>query len=300
MNVESLKVDELKAELKKRGCTAAELRGVKKDLVARLIALLAKENSSIDHEDNENANKSTTKSTEAEANSVASATETEEKNENVILESDIINKKSEVSASIVNEEIKSVSDSSSTIIAAEDVIIEKEIVSTPSAEGINTSDMKSLDAIAQEPQQINLSVASESHDKIEPKIASTGPKAKSDKILELKLKAQKVAEEARKANSSANESSEGVLGGSGDSEVDPNSLSLALPTCNVRIDNFVRPLAQKILLQWLQEKLTKNQINVVLSPDDLWVNSIKTHCYLTLPTPEDALACIKVFTYILI
>ena len=79
-------------------------------------------------------------------------------------------------------------------------------------------------------------------------------------------------------------------------------------SCYVRIDNFVRPLTQKGLVQWLEEKSGNSGVSITIeqpSPlhrlfislgekvEDIWVNSIKTHCYVTFSTPAVALACIK-------
>lgn len=55
------------------------------------------------------------------------------------------------------------------------------------------------------------------------------------------------------------------------------------PTSFVRIDNFQRPLQVRSLKQFLEEKIGRP-----LSDADLWLNSIKTHCYVTLSSEDEA------------
>lgn len=52
----------------------------------------------------------------------------------------------------------------------------------------------------------------------------------------------------------------------------------------IRIDNFQRPLHLKNLIQWLQTTLELPD----LEEESVWLNSIKTHCYLQLPSEEVA------------
>jgi hypothetical protein len=59
-------------------------------------------------------------------------------------------------------------------------------------------------------------------------------------------------------------------------------------TTHVRIDNFQRPLMNKNLMKWLSEK-TGSTVN----EETLWINSIKTHCYVDFPTVEEAETCIN-------
>jgi hypothetical protein len=59
-------------------------------------------------------------------------------------------------------------------------------------------------------------------------------------------------------------------------------------TTHVRIDNFQRPLMNKNLMKWLSEK-TGSTVN----EQNLWINSIKTHCYVDFPTMEEAENCIN-------
>ena len=60
---------------------------------------------------------------------------------------------------------------------------------------------------------------------------------------------------------------------------------------HVRIDNFQRPLIAKGLVQWLRETL-----NLSLNDSDVWINQIKTHCYVDFASIEDAEYCIKTVT----
>ena len=236
MNIESLKVDELKNELKKRGCTPAEMRGIKKDLVAKLSALIAQESNG-DNNQTEN------------------------------------NSPPESIAEIPSEETATNDPNSSIEVVASKPVDEK---SSP------IKDIKSKEEVIDTEPELN----SESTPKLVDKISSD-KKNKAEKILELKEKAKIVAKEAEAIK---------LL----DSNISPvesqtaSTTTLSDPSCNVRIDNFVRPLNQKVLLQWIQDKLNKNQVEVSLVPEDLWVNSIKTHCYVTFPSPKEALACINV------
>jgi hypothetical protein len=64
-----------------------------------------------------------------------------------------------------------------------------------------------------------------------------------------------------------------------------------LKTCHVRIDNFQRPLHTKGLLQWLCQTC-----EVTLKEENIWINAIKTHCYVDFSSEEDASKCVSVVT----
>lgn len=57
-------------------------------------------------------------------------------------------------------------------------------------------------------------------------------------------------------------------------------------SCHVRIDNFQRPLTLKTLILWLEEKL-----NLKVDESNVWVNSIKTHCYISFQSIEESNLC---------
>jgi hypothetical protein len=59
----------------------------------------------------------------------------------------------------------------------------------------------------------------------------------------------------------------------------------------VRVDYFQRPYTSIGLLAWLEQMLGH-----VVGMDNLWVNSIKTHCYLTLQSAEQAMRCKDLLT----
>eukprot|EP01032_Pedospumella_encystans_P012874 gene12874-14859_t len=60
---------------------------------------------------------------------------------------------------------------------------------------------------------------------------------------------------------------------------------------HVRIDNFQRPLTQKALTDWLEA-----QVGCKLATDAIWINSIKTHCYVDFSTEEEATRCVETVT----
>ena len=60
----------------------------------------------------------------------------------------------------------------------------------------------------------------------------------------------------------------------------------------VRIDNFQRPLNIKSLLKWLEE----NVCHFPIKEENIWINSIKTHCYIDFESNEQALQCIEKVT----
>lgn len=60
---------------------------------------------------------------------------------------------------------------------------------------------------------------------------------------------------------------------------------------HVRIDNFQRPLHVKALIEWLQALCL-----CVISPEAIWVNSIKTHCYVDFNSLTEAKLCIDKVT----
>lgn len=91
-------------------------------------------------------------------------------------------------------------------------------------------------------------------------------KTKEEKIAELKAKTARVVLEAQQKQLLA---------------LQPTNKK----SCHVRIDNFIRPLTHKGLVQWLQDKLGSS---IALAMNDVWVNGIKTHCYVTLPSEEVA------------
>jgi hypothetical protein len=57
-------------------------------------------------------------------------------------------------------------------------------------------------------------------------------------------------------------------------------------SCHVRIDNFQRPLTLRSLVTWLEEKL-----NLKVEESNIWVNGIKTHCYVTFQSQEESKLC---------
>lgn len=59
-------------------------------------------------------------------------------------------------------------------------------------------------------------------------------------------------------------------------------------TSFVRIDNFQRPLHMKLLLKWFEETLGLSG----LSEENVWLNGIKSHCYVDLSSVEQAEICI--------
>jgi RNSP1-SAP18 binding (RSB) motif len=64
-----------------------------------------------------------------------------------------------------------------------------------------------------------------------------------------------------------------------------------LRKCHVRIDNFQRPLTDKLLFEWLATTL-----GYELSKEHLWMNKIKTHCYIDFDSLASAEACIAAVT----
>lgn len=57
---------------------------------------------------------------------------------------------------------------------------------------------------------------------------------------------------------------------------------------HVRIDNFQRPLNQKALIEWIE-----SLCQCTLASDALWINTIKTHCYVDFSTEEEAKRCVE-------
>ncbi|OQS01481.1 hypothetical protein ACHHYP_00691 [Achlya hypogyna] len=55
-------------------------------------------------------------------------------------------------------------------------------------------------------------------------------------------------------------------------------------TCTLRIDNFVRPFTLPAVKEWVQ------QVGNFVDDTGFWIDSIKTHCYVTFPTLELATA----------
>eukprot|EP01031_Cornospumella_fuschlensis_P040939 gene40939-49936_t len=60
------------------------------------------------------------------------------------------------------------------------------------------------------------------------------------------------------------------------------------PSTHVRIDYFQRPLNLKAMLAWLSELM-----ELEISLESTWLNSIKTHCYVDFATVEQAKLCIS-------
>lgn len=60
---------------------------------------------------------------------------------------------------------------------------------------------------------------------------------------------------------------------------------------HVRIDNFQRPLTDKLLFEWLARVLGHE-----VAKEKLWMNKIKTHCYIDFDTLQLADACIAAVT----
>jgi hypothetical protein len=60
---------------------------------------------------------------------------------------------------------------------------------------------------------------------------------------------------------------------------------------HVRIDNFQRPLTDKLLFDWLAKTLGHEVLK-----ENLWMNKIKTHCYVDFESISLAEACIAAVT----
>ena len=60
---------------------------------------------------------------------------------------------------------------------------------------------------------------------------------------------------------------------------------------HVRIDNFQRPLTDRLLFEWLAKILGHD-----VRKEQLWMNKIKTHCYIDFDSVELAKACIAAVT----
>ena len=221
MDIESYKVDELKAELKKRGCAAVDLRGKKADLVLRLSQLMESEKNILPSAEN----------VASESLAISSAT--------AITEVAISN-----GSDVITD---SLSDRSGKLVECREDTPSEEILSNEEI----TANLKSTEQTE----------------------AFKGASLEETKLTESKSRAQKMAELKAKAE-----------------RVRDIEAPTGTPSCHVRIDNFIRPLTNKVLLQWLQARLGDS---AVLLPDDIWVNSIKTHCYVTLPSILVAEMCIK-------
>lgn len=104
----------------------------------------------------------------------------------------------------------------------------------------------------------------------------------SEKVSEKKLREERelklrlLALKNKKSKASAAQSSSSVF--------TPTNV----PTNHVRIDYLQRPLTLKALRQWLVETC-----NMEISESSIWLNSIKTHCYIDFETTEDAKKCIE-------
>jgi hypothetical protein len=200
MNYDSMKVDELKSELKRRGCTPSELKGKKAELLAKLMELVTAE--------------SAAPGDAAETPTISPTTQESATEESVTIQQQVENKISISNVSMFDAPVS-------------------EMVAIP------TSSVRSMQ--------------------------SEG-KTKEEKIAELKAKTARVAQEAQQKQLLA---------------LQPTNKK----SCNVRIDNFIRPLTHKGLVQWLQDKLGSS---IALAMNDVWVNGIKTHCYVTLPSEDVA------------
>lgn len=81
-------------------------------------------------------------------------------------------------------------------------------------------------------------------------------------------------------------------GPAGVEKVNSSSSEVAgLSRRHVRIDNFQRPLTDKLLFEWLAITL-----GYELSKEHLWMNKIKTHCYIDFDSLALAEACIAAVT----
>lgn len=60
---------------------------------------------------------------------------------------------------------------------------------------------------------------------------------------------------------------------------------------HVRVDNFQRPLTDKLLFEWLAKTLGHEVLK-----ENLWMNKIKTHCYIDFESISLAQACISAVT----
>ena len=74
-------------------------------------------------------------------------------------------------------------------------------------------------------------------------------------------------------------------------EDQPETKSSQKKTNFVRIDNFQRPLNVKSLVKWLTETIGTN-----ITEEMIWINTIKTHCYIDFSSVEEAENCINKIT----
>ena len=63
----------------------------------------------------------------------------------------------------------------------------------------------------------------------------------------------------------------------------------SVSTCHLRIDNFQRPLNIRTLRAWIEEKTGMSILEA-----NLWLNSIKTHCYVTFANTDEAQTCQRI------
>jgi apoptotic chromatin condensation inducer in the nucleus len=76
-----------------------------------------------------------------------------------------------------------------------------------------------------------------------------------------------------------------------DTVIDNKEQNKTEKSYHVRIDNFQRPLTDKLLFDWLNKTLGHEILK-----ENLWMNKIKTHCYVDFDSLSLAEACITAVT----
>ena len=66
-------------------------------------------------------------------------------------------------------------------------------------------------------------------------------------------------------------------------------------SCFIRIDNFQRPLNLRSLIKFVEDALGSDFPSKI-GEQKVWINSIKTHCYIDFDTPDHAAQCIASVT----
>ena len=260
--VKTFKVEELKSALKARQLPQS---GKKNELLDRLIEALTNEgsNSSSNTDADDSANKDAPEET---------AEGTEIPNETVVPKV-LFSSSSETTAGATEGEESNIPATGMTA-----GVNEKDPSETTSGAKVEDPIVLPSESSSSSGNDTTIKVTQPVQDTLAAATVSESEKSHQDNVVSV------VALETE--SSEATEATEAVPPASETHGTDDTKV-----TYHVRIDNFQRPLTDKALYTWMAEKLGHP-----VDTTQLWLNKIKTHCYMDFPTREAAQACIDAVT----
>ena len=291
MDISALKVVELQSELKSRGL---DTKGKKAELQRRLQASIDSEQSEI------TATVPTAEVCNAEEHNLADNPNNEEAAGEVVSAGKKVEKGAQSKGESIAEEKTS---QEPAVIAAVVTVPAEETSTAPSNDNSSSSTITALsmeksEADSDLPQSSSSSCLAEDVAYNKPEQASEAAKAlvKDANVQAIEgvtaVKSPKEGEKEKEGSHHAKPAEETREKEKEKEKEDKEELEEEEGSSpHVRIDNFQRPLNSKGLSEWLS-----TQLGVEVPREKVWLHSLRTHCYLSLPSAKLAAKAKRVLT----